>query len=89
MHVICPECDREFFIPTDVWENIVSDVSTHQRRTCPNCGEGMCFTCEFVPAAIYTAQGVRRTVIPRPIRDRNRRPSRDRRSLIRKPDYPF
>ena len=92
MDVICPECGREFYIETAVWENIISDVRTHQRRVCPHCGESMCFTCQYVPADIFTAQGVMRTrgMMPRPVRgrDRSRRPS-PRRRLTQKPNYPF
>ena len=90
MDVICPECDREFYIGTGVWEDIVSDVSNHIRGECPNCGEGMCFTCQFVSADIFAAQGVRPSIIAQSPRSRERRPSRPpRRPTIRKPNYPF
>ena len=88
MDVICPECGREFFIESDVWASIVANAGAHQRGECPHCGEGMCFTCQYVPADIFVAQGVTRDMIPRPIRDRDRRPS-SRRGPLRKPDYPF
>ena len=90
MNVICPECGREFFIESDVWASIVANAGAHQRGECPHCGEGMCFTCQYIPADVFAAQGASRGIIPRPSRERAARtPSRNRRSLIRKPDYPF
>ena len=88
MDVICPECGREFYIRTVIWADILSDVTRHQRGECPHCEEGMCFTCQYVPAEVFAEQGVTRGMLQRPSRSRERRSS-PRRRLTKKPNYPF
>lgn len=82
MNVTCPTCEEDFFISTEIWERMISNVHAHHFDDCPHCGDGLCYTCYFVPKSIFEEQRVS------PIPTTPKKNTKDR-PIIQQPDYPF